>query len=479
MKKNFWLGFLTALSGILCAIGLSACKESGKSKSAYEIAVENGYTGTEQQWLASLVGKDGANGSDGLTPYIGANGNWFIGDTDTNFYATAVGIKNVTVDYQGHITLTLPDDTQCEIEVDVTRCEHQFTEVSVSPTCLARGYTKYTCQKCGYSYLNDFVPESGHHFADGYCVFCNEEEPYGEIPIDTTWYLTSASSYVITNREELAGLAYLVNHEKVNFSGKTVSLGNNIDLAYDEWPPIGSTDSPFAGTFNGKNLTISNLKITKQLSYVGLFGYVTGTISQLKITNANIRVESGTEKYISIACAYSTSSLSDIAVGGYIDAANNQYVGGVVGYTTGNNLTNCSSTAEIIGNSYVGGIAGAAEKSGTRTVSNLSNTGNVTALDSYVGGLIGRFYDNINSNTDYTVTVKLCENNGDINGTDRVGGLFGYIYCNNDYNNRNTPIFASDLNNTGNVSGNNYVGGLWGALIQTIRIRRLAFRRAR
>ena len=32
-------------------------------------------------------GKDGANGTDGQTPYIGENGNWWIGDTDTGVKA--------------------------------------------------------------------------------------------------------------------------------------------------------------------------------------------------------------------------------------------------------------------------------------------------------------------------------------------------------------------------------------------------------
>ena len=48
--------------------------------SAYEIAVMNGFEGTEQEWLDSLKGKDGTSG---ITPTIGSNGNWFIGDTDT------------------------------------------------------------------------------------------------------------------------------------------------------------------------------------------------------------------------------------------------------------------------------------------------------------------------------------------------------------------------------------------------------------
>lgn len=34
-------------------------------KSAYEIAVENGFEGTEQEWLESLKGQDGKDGADG------------------------------------------------------------------------------------------------------------------------------------------------------------------------------------------------------------------------------------------------------------------------------------------------------------------------------------------------------------------------------------------------------------------------------
>jgi hypothetical protein len=58
-------------------------------KSAYEIAVDNGFSGSEQEWLASLVG---ANGTDGITPHIGENGNWFIGEEDTTVAASSSAI---------------------------------------------------------------------------------------------------------------------------------------------------------------------------------------------------------------------------------------------------------------------------------------------------------------------------------------------------------------------------------------------------
>lgn len=55
-------------------------------KSAYEVAVANGYSGAQAQWLASLKGadgapgKDGSNGKDGQTwqPYIADDKHWHI-----------------------------------------------------------------------------------------------------------------------------------------------------------------------------------------------------------------------------------------------------------------------------------------------------------------------------------------------------------------------------------------------------------------
>ncbi len=61
MKK-----FLKVIASILCvstiAMSAAACTEV---ISAYDIAVKNGFVGTEQEWLASLKGKDGIDGEDG------------------------------------------------------------------------------------------------------------------------------------------------------------------------------------------------------------------------------------------------------------------------------------------------------------------------------------------------------------------------------------------------------------------------------
>lgn len=51
--------------------------------------MEHGYVGTEEQWIASLHGEDG---EDGISPHIGDNGNWWIGDIDTGVKAEAPDI---------------------------------------------------------------------------------------------------------------------------------------------------------------------------------------------------------------------------------------------------------------------------------------------------------------------------------------------------------------------------------------------------
>lgn len=86
--------------------------------SAYEIAVKNGFKGTETEWLESLKGKNGStpyildkywyidgvntgvkaegeDGKDGYTPYI-LNGYWYINGVNINVKAQGVDGKNGT-----------------------------------------------------------------------------------------------------------------------------------------------------------------------------------------------------------------------------------------------------------------------------------------------------------------------------------------------------------------------------------------------
>ena len=53
-----------SLSNVLDGQGGAYNRYDWRGYSAYEIAVQHGYTGTEEEWLASLHGADGTDGDD-------------------------------------------------------------------------------------------------------------------------------------------------------------------------------------------------------------------------------------------------------------------------------------------------------------------------------------------------------------------------------------------------------------------------------
>ena len=63
-----------------------ASLNGNNGRSAYELAVENGYRGTEEEWLASLKGTAGDKGDDGNTPKLKIeNGYWYVSYGDDNW----------------------------------------------------------------------------------------------------------------------------------------------------------------------------------------------------------------------------------------------------------------------------------------------------------------------------------------------------------------------------------------------------------
>ena len=446
MKKATRKLLLLALSILTLVAVFTSCqipdnKAGADGKSAYELAVEQGFNGTVEEWLTSLIG---AKGDDG------------------------VGIEKVEIDYKGAIVITMTNGERYELWAEKF-CTHSDMESTIThPTCGEAGYTSYSCSKCGVSYKDDYTAPTGHHLINGECFYCDYVAPYGEIETDTSWFDSSLATYTLTTREQLAGLAYLVNNGN-NFSGKTVLVEGHIDLGNAEWIPIGTKDAPFAGTFDGQGFTISGLKITNPTSYVGFFGYVNGTIKNFKLTGANVTVN-GTftiDSYAAIACGYSTNKIVGVSTAGHLNATVTNYVGGVVGFI-GNTLQNCSNSAEISAPeaSYVGGIAGALNYTGSYDILNLVNSGSVVGAN-YVGGLIGHIKNHANWNSnDTTYYNKLngFANSGEIKGISYVGGLIGYAYAaiTGDYSDGSTIITVTEANNTANVTGDTYVGGLLG-----------------
>lgn len=67
-------------------------------KSAYEIACDEGFTGTVKEWLESLKGD---------SPYIGEDGYWYVGNYSTGVRAIPIAISdeellNILKDVENH-----------------------------------------------------------------------------------------------------------------------------------------------------------------------------------------------------------------------------------------------------------------------------------------------------------------------------------------------------------------------------------------
>lgn len=99
--KKFLFVFVCILIVIPCIFACSGCS-SNAGKSAYDIAVSNGFVGTEAEWLESLKGTNGTDGTNGsnLTIediYASAQTNGYTGTFD-EFLQQYLSITNTTDD---------------------------------------------------------------------------------------------------------------------------------------------------------------------------------------------------------------------------------------------------------------------------------------------------------------------------------------------------------------------------------------------
>lgn len=112
-------------------------------KSAYELAVENGYRGTLEEWLASLKGNAGDKGDDGITPRleIRADGYWYVSYDEGQSWTQlgqATGepgedgdsmFSDIDVSNPDYLILTLADGTT-EIKIPYFRDKFDLLFVS-------------------------------------------------------------------------------------------------------------------------------------------------------------------------------------------------------------------------------------------------------------------------------------------------------------------------------------------------------------
>ena len=106
-------------------------KDGENGLSAYELAVQNGFTGTLTEWLNSLKGADGINGKngidgkDGLSAYEIAVKNGFVG-TESEWLDALKGENGTEIDLSKYVTQTALIYLQDSLKRDISAQQEQI-----------------------------------------------------------------------------------------------------------------------------------------------------------------------------------------------------------------------------------------------------------------------------------------------------------------------------------------------------------------
>ena len=238
------------------------------------------------------------------------------------------------------------------------------------------------------------------------------------------------------------------------------------------WTPIGSQATPYRGTFDGNNHTISGLYFNDELSgYAGLFGCNAGKIINVGVIDSYFKGSS----YIGGVCGYnyaaseSTPTIENCYNTGTISGSADE-VGGVCGCNYADEgrtstIKNCYNTGMVSSSSSgeysFGGVCGKnhANSNSTATIESSYNTGTVSGSGNYAGGVCGQnFAEPMTS--EVTATIESCYSTGSISGSGNyVGGICGQNYTNSHDGSLCAIISKCYYNSyfyTGNAVGNNY-----------------------
>ena len=231
--------------------------------------------------------------------------------------------------------------------------------------------------------------------------------------------------YQISTAAQLAYLAQKVNAGEA-YRYKYIVLTADIDLANKEWTPIGIYRNSFQGNFDGRNHTVTRMRISNSSTdYVGLFGEcrrhnINSAIKNITVKNSDINGKRFVGAIVGRAEEINIENCRSIA--NTINSEKN--VGGICGYFGGNpggKVSQCYNSSKVTGNDSAGGIAGIGDRC---TAENCLNTGEIKVTtrqdESTGGGIFGFFNDSIAS-----ASITACVNLGKVSGGASFGGIVG------------------------------------------------------
>ena len=238
-------------------------------------------------------------------------------------------------------------------------------------------------------------------------------------------YRVEDGTYFVTNA---TGLIAWADHVRAGNWDTNCTLEADIELT-GSWEPIGTAQTRYTGTFDGNGKTITGLTIDSSSQYVGMFGYLDGTVKDLELANVDITSSWSTQPAGFVgAVAGNTSSKCNIAncfvSGNIVIGGTNSQAGGLVGKNYGA-ISQCqvkglTITGPSSGNYiYLGGVVG----SNSKTVEDCQVENLTITNGSYVGGVTGE-----NSASSSAPVTGCSVKNSSVTGRSSSGGVAGVFY---------------------------------------------------
>ena len=303
-----------------------------------------------------------------------------------------------------------------------------------------------------------------------------------EVEVYDGYFIKDGDAFV-ESANGLVSVAEQINNDTLP-NDTDIILEGDIDLndlatraVASNWTPIGTSEEPFTGTFDGKSYTIKNLALVESeakegKAYIGFFGYA---------KDAEIKNVTFENVYINIPCLdidhsqghigavagslEGTSTIENVTVKGDVQVYTTQNANGasrvavIAGGNAYGNVTMknvhvvANEGSSLIANNNVGALAG--QLQGKMVFENCSSNINVTANKFFAGGLVG-----IAAGDSY---IKNCHTTGNVsvvagregrhNDEFRVGGIAG------GWADGKTKVFTLEgCTYTGKVSGKNSDG---------------------
>ena len=251
--------------------------------------------------------------------------------------------------------------------------------------------------------------------------------------------------YHISDAAELKEFATMVNNGNT-FEGKTVVLDGDIDLADEEWTPIGNRrddTKQFKGVFDGQNHTVKKMKITNCTDYGALFEAIKG--AEVK----NVTVEGAVAgKSVAGVVAQAGAGSKIINCINKANVTGTSKAAGITVKIDGANVVidGCTNYGEIKSDTVDGAAGIVVYAQGEKfTINGCTNNGKISGP--FVGGVVFNVSDSGSG------IVKKCVNNGSVHSTNAGQNIMtaGIVSVNS----KGHELKIVNCSNTGVIEGEN------------------------